>query len=104
MKKKKKPQTAKLPHPMQPIGWDAAEYPVIRFKENKIVRKLFAQGGLDMNAIVLRLLQGGFSKEDYTQFVQLIGYSVGGAGDLSNFSRKTIAAADEQAELLRKSK
>jgi len=41
-----------------------------------------------------------FSKEDYTQLMQLIGYSVGGAGDLSGFDRKTINAADKKAKKL----
>ncbi len=39
--------------------------------------------GYDMNTISTNVHKGEFSKEDYVQFCQLIGYSVSGFGDLS---------------------
>lgn len=96
-KKKKQPQLSKLAHPTQPIGFD--ESGVIRFKRNAIVRAMFdEQHILNMNEIVIRLQQGHFSKADYTQFIQLIGYPVSGAGELDGFDRKVIGVADKEAE------
>lgn len=45
-----------------------------------------------------RVPEKPFSQEDYTQLMQLIGYSVSGAGDLSSFDKKTIARADAESE------
>jgi hypothetical protein len=39
-----------------------------------------------------------FSKEDYTQLMQLIGYSVSGFGELSLVSPETIKVSDLIAE------
>jgi len=101
MTKRKQPQLSKLAHPMQPIGFD--ESGTVRFKKNAIVRALLDEGAIGMNQIVIRMNQkGGFSKEDYTQFIQLIGYSVSGAGELSAFDRKLIAQADAEASKVRK--
>lgn len=70
-------------HPIQPLVWD--KHKVLRFKQNKIVRYLLDNGGIDLNQIAIL----GFSKEDQEQFAQLIGYSVGGFFDLDYVSRKT---------------
>lgn len=80
-------KTAK--HPMQPIviGLDG----VCRFKENEIVRYLLDNGGIDLNKIAML----DFSDEDRTQFAQLIGYSVSGAGELSYFDDKVLCRADK---------
>lgn len=67
------------PHPMQPVV--RMDDGVHRFKPNAIVQHLLDKGTVDLNAIA-RL---PFSREDRTQFAQLIGYSVSGAGDLSYF-------------------
>ncbi len=69
-----------MKHPNQPIEEDA--HGVLRFKENKIVSKLLdvasAHGcGLD------ELHRMNFSREDWQQFNQLIGYSVSGYASLS---------------------
>lgn len=52
---------------------------VPRFRENAIVRYLLDHGGIDMN----RLAHLQAADEDYRQFAQLIGYSVGGYSELS---------------------
>lgn len=71
-------------HPMQPIVISGG---TARFKPNKIVRYLLDNGGFDLN----KLAATGdlFSKDDWSQFAQLIGYSVGGYESLS-YSRKKI--------------
>lgn len=85
------------PQPMQPLVW---EEDVIRFKPNEIVRRLLDEGGIDLNQIALWKV----SDEDRTQFTQLIGYSVSGAGDLSYFNRDTLAVADAIAESMSRAK
>lgn len=81
-------------HPMQPVVWD--DHDVIRFKRNDIVRFLLDNGGYDLN----RLTSMPFSTDDWTQFMQLIGYSVSGAGDLSILDPAIIERADEEAARL----
>ncbi len=76
-----------MKHPMQPIEKD--ENGVIRFKENKIVRYLLDAGPFDMNQLAML----PFSQEDREQFAQLIGYSVGGFGELSYVSQESVATA-----------
>lgn len=91
--KKNQPRAKSLKHPMQPIGYD--DQGILRFKRNAIVEALLSEG-VDMNVIMRRVLEGTYTREDYTQFVQLIGYSVSGTGDLSSFDRKVRKAADEE--------
>lgn len=79
-------------HPMQPVV--LGEDGVARFKINRIVRALLDTGKLNMNDIAVL----DFPLEDRIQFVQLIGYSVSGAGDLSYMPADLIAEADCQAE------
>lgn len=65
-------------HPIQPLVPDSNG--TMCFKENKIVTALLAQpGGWDLNA----LAHMPFEQEDRVQFAQLIGYSLGGFGELS---------------------
>ena len=64
-------------HPPQPLT--RAKDGVVRFKANAIVRFLLDAGPFDMNQLALM----PFSDEDRSQFAQLIGYSLGGFGDLS---------------------
>lgn len=93
-----------LKHPMQPIGWDDTSE-VIRFKSNKIVRMLLDTHKLNLNDIAVMNAQGMFHEDDYTQLMQLIGYSVSGFGDLSTSPEKTIREADKiAAELVRSRK
>jgi len=77
-------------HPVQPLEKDPNG--VLRFKENKIVRFLLDNGGYDMN----KLATMPFSQEDREQFAQLIGYSLGGFGELSYVSDETYKRADLQ--------
>ncbi len=91
----------KKKHPMQPIDYDGkttetSPYGVIRFKENRIVCYLLEHGGLDLNKLAIE----DFSKDDWTQFNQLIGYSVSGFGDLSRVSKKAVHKADKKAHKL----
>lgn len=83
-----------LEHPMQPIGWDGN---VIRFKRNKIVQMLLDTGKFELNGISLMNARGMFGKGDYTQLMQLIGYSVSGYGELSTSPEEVVARADKIA-------
>ena len=83
-------------HPMQPIVFD--EHNVARFKENKICSFLIDVGSIDLNDIARQ----NFSDEDRTQFAQLIGHSVSGAGDLPYFDREVLAKADAEVESISK--
>jgi hypothetical protein len=59
-------------HPLQPVEWDGKG--VLRFKENPIVRFLLDNNGkFDLNTLH-RI--DGFTRYDWDQFNQLIGYSV----------------------------
>lgn len=83
-----------LPHPVQPVEDDGCD--VVRFKENKIVRHLLDNGGIDLNQIA-RL---DFPREDHVQFAQLIGYSVSGFGELSYVSDEDYERAASLAEVV----
>ena len=65
-----------------------------RFKENKIVRHCLDAGGTDLNKICMI----DFSIEDREQFAQLIGYSLGGYGDLSYVTDESYNRAEKQSE------
>ena len=79
------------PHPMQPLFRD--ESGVIRFRKNKIVAFLLdANGKFNMNELALV----GFDADEWTQFAQLIGYSVDGWGTLSYVSNKDYAKAQRK--------
>lgn len=67
---------------------------VIRFRENQIVSFLLECGPFDLNKLACL----PFSKDDMEQFMQLIGYSVSGFGDLDFVDRKTVDEADRIAE------
>ena len=93
---------ADVNHPIQPIVVD--ERGVQKFKENKIVSHLleFAQANKhDLN--YLHTLE--FSKDDWFQFNQLIGYSAGGIpGNLpaevwQTVEKMTVGMSQEQAEV-----
>lgn len=88
-----KPQKNK--HPMQPIAKD--EQGVVRFKHNQIVRYLLdyaSRRGCSLN----ELAKMPFSTDDWTQFAQLMGYSVSGAAELDYFDRDVLAQADAATE------
>lgn len=70
-------KTAPAQHPIQPLVVDIRG--AQRFKENKIVRHLLDNGGIDLNALACL----DFPAEDRQQFAQLIGYSLGGYSELS---------------------
>ena len=78
----------KMKHPIQPLEED--KHGVLRFKENKIVRYLLDNGGLDLNKLAVL----DFSDNDREQLSQLIGYSLSGFGDLSHVSDEAYYAAE----------
>ncbi len=80
-----------MAHPIQELYRD--KNGTIRFKPNLIVRFLLDNGEFDMNS----LAKIPFSDEDREQFAQLIGYSLGGLGELPYASHDTLFAATEIA-------
>lgn len=72
--------------PMQPIEID--DHGTARFKANKVVRHLLVHGGISLNDLAMV----EFTCEDQEQFAQLIGYSVGGFGELSYVREETYCA------------
>ena len=92
MTTKKKPE---LRNPMQPLYKDGNK--TIRFKENVIVRTLLdwaTNKGMGLNELAMM----EFSQDDREQFAQLIGYSLGGFGELSYVRNDTYNAASMMAE------
>lgn len=84
-------------HPMQPVV--IAGDGCARFKQNEIIMFLlqFAERrGTDLNCIAAM----DFSRDDYSQLMQLIGYSVSGYGDLSCANRRHVRQADRNAAKL----
>lgn len=80
-------------HPMQPLIRDAEG--TLRFKGNAIVRFLLDAGPYDMNQLAMIPFRG----EDRVQFAQLIGYTLGGFGDLSYVSDEAYKRASGQAKM-----
>lgn len=81
-------------HPIQPLVWDrkVPNNPVLRYKQNQIVRDLVDHGqrtGFGLNEIAGR----SYTNDDQTQLAQLIGYSHSGAQDLSFFDPEVSKAA-----------
>ena len=83
-----------MKHPMQKIYRDDSG--VVRFRGNEIIRHLCDTGALDLNRVAIM----GFSDEDHMQVAQLLGYSVGGFGELSYADEKTVRLADLAAARL----
>jgi hypothetical protein len=88
---KKKPTPL---HPFQPVYLERDG--TLRFKENKIVSYLLKHGGIDLNKIA----ELPFEREDRVHFAQLIGYSVGGFGELNyvkddEYEKARLMADDE---------
>lgn len=85
-----------MKNPIQPIVTD--EVGILRFKENKIVNYLLdwaTERGMSLNELAAM----SFSNDDRQQFAQLIGYSVSGYGDLSDYvDEDAYGAACEMAE------
>lgn len=86
------PSVNALPHPIQPL---VEVDGVLRFKANAIVRHLLdTHPSCDMNA----LASLDFRNEDRVQFAQLIGYSLGGYGELTSYvSDEAYEAAQQMA-------
>jgi hypothetical protein len=79
--------------PIQPLYRDING--TIRFRENAIVRHMLDMGFIDMNRIACLT---NISQEDREQFAQLIGYSLGGFGELPYVSDETYGAAERMAD------
>jgi len=82
----------KARHPVQPLI--TAPDGVVRFKPNRIVQHLIDVAAPHMYLNTLACMN--FSNEDWTQFSQLIGYSLSGWGTLSYVDNKTYDAAASQ--------
>jgi len=92
-----------MKHPTQPLVIDSDG--VIRFKENKLILFLMdSTPHLNLNTLSIRDQEGKFNKGDYTQLMQLIGYSVSGYGELSTSPKKIVKKADKEAAKMRKKK
>jgi hypothetical protein len=87
MKKNKKKEPK---HPVQPLV--TMPKGTVRFKANKIVQFLYDTSRNKMNELALM----PFSNEDREQFAQLIGYSLGGFGELPYVSDETYRRAARQ--------
>lgn len=74
-------------HPIQPLELDCNG--TLRFKANAIIRHLLDHGGIVLND----LARMDFSQNDREQFAQLIGYSLGGYGELGYVSDETYETA-----------
>lgn len=79
-------------HPLQPL--EINEDGILRFKKNAIVRFLLDAGPFDMNSIACI----PFSQEDREQFVQLIGYSLDGFGELSYIRDEIYKQAERDSQ------
>lgn len=85
--------------PMQPVV--VAADGVIRFKANQIINDMLdlcQKHGFDLNEIAAR----DYEKDDRSQLMQLIGYSVSGYGNLDCSRAKHVMRADRKAETLAK--
>ena len=84
---------------MQPVIVD--KHGAHRFKSNAVVRYLLDNGGIDLNRIAIAYQNGdGFPAEDMRQFMQLIGYSVSGWANLTDYRSEgdPIFAEQDPAE------
>lgn len=86
-------------HPMQPIILDDDGVP--RFKANPIIRFLLDMGPFDLNKLNIVAGTANWTREDLSQFYQLIGYSVSGFGEISGLPRTDVTAADKEADRLK---
>lgn len=80
-----------MPFPLQPIE-DG------RFVPNRIVQFLLDISPTDLNLLAVKRAEGEFTKEEFSQFAQLIGYSLNGFAELSYVSNEEVEAAQEKAE------
>lgn len=86
---------SKSRHPIQPLSLD--EHGVMRFKSNAIVEHLLGVGR-DHNNGLNELSRMDFSKEDWQQLAQLIGYSLSGYGELNYVDDDAYGAAQLMSE------
>lgn len=89
--------------PMQPIIVD--ENGVARFKKNKMVADLMDRVAPAVeNWMRKEVIDGRYTREDYTQLMQLVGYSVAGFGDLDLVDKDATARADAIVETMMRGK
>lgn len=81
-------------YPMQPIYLDKDQRP--RFEKNPIVDMLCEKHGL--NDIAVWWVKNDVEQKYIEQFYQLIGYSVGGYGTLSQVSDESYYRATDKLE------
>ena len=90
---------------MQPVVLD--EEGVARFQDNPIVRYLvdWAQAkGMGLNELMMLSQHTGWKRADWEQLAQLIGYSVGGFGELTYVRDATYERAVVKKERALKGK
>ena len=78
-------------HPMQPVVFD--KHRVARFKANPIIRHLVDKYPNGLNSLTIDCKA---TAEDWSQLYLLIGYSVGGFGDLSGVPQSHVTKADAE--------
>lgn len=82
-------------HPMQSVVFDDSG--VARFRANAVVQFLLDEYGPGLNDLACRDWPDG----DYTQLMQLMGYSLGGFADLSSSPPDDVEAAWREADRIR---
>lgn len=87
-------------YPMQPIVLDEKGQP--RFKANPIIHWLVFSEKIDLNEVARHCRENDVPKWAQEQFAQLMGYSVGGFGELHYVRDAAYNEAARQAEELRK--
>ncbi len=86
-----------MKHPIQPVVLvGESDGKIARFQQNKIVRWLCDSGRLNLNEIAIM----PFDDDDRMQIAMLLGYSVGGFGDLSYADPVIVSEADQEVEKL----
>lgn len=85
--------------PMQPIVLDPDGAP--RFQQNAIVRYMLDTLRKHQIADLDSMMDMNFSNEDWNQFVQLLGYSVCGFGELNFADPAIVKEADRVAKQLK---
>ncbi len=80
-------------HPIQPLETDAQG--VVRFKSNKILRRLVDDGTISLNRTATF---SDATPEDHAQLAMLIGYSLSGLGSLGYVSDEIYGAAGLMAD------
>lgn len=84
------------PHPIQPV---VVVDGVTRFQSNPLIKYLLSNGGIHQDDLcILYQTEDGYTKDDYQQLMQLIGYSVCGYRDLHEADLLVYDTAQKMAD------